>query len=228
MAQAPWLRRAAFVLVVALFTVLGLSLLRTGHHPPGRAGRPAAASHRGTARRPAAASHPGTVGPPGHATTPRPNQPPASSPPPDRPGRVPDIYRWLPFTRPELASAAGVTLAFCRDYASYSYTESPAAYLARLGQLVTPELAGLLGRAYAAPGLASQRASKRQVATAAAVIRALRAFGPSSITFVVSLRQTVRDTRGAASSAAQYAVTLSRAGTGWQVSDIEPASAGNS
>jgi hypothetical protein len=60
------------------------------------------------------------------------------------------------------------------------------------------------------------------------VINSLRAFGPSSITFVVTISQEITATNGRNQVTAQYAVTVTSAGTGWQVNDIEQASAGNS
>ena len=140
---------------------------------------------------------------------------------------APDIYQWLPFTRADLASAAATTSAFATRYGTYSYTESARAYLATMRPLITSQLALALGRAYAAPGVAGPRASTRQVATAAAAILALRAFGPSSLTFVVAITQRVTSTNGTSRHTADYAVTLTGTGSSWQVYDIEAASAGN-
>jgi hypothetical protein len=75
--------------------------------------------------------------------------------------------------------------------------------------------------------VASQRSSDKQVATATAVISSLRAFGPSSITFVVTVSQQITGTGGASQNTTQYAVTVTGSGTGWQATDIELASAGN-
>jgi hypothetical protein len=93
--------------------------------------------------------------------------------------------------------------------------------------LITGQLAVLISRAYSTPGVASQRTRSKQVSTGNAVISSLRAFGPSSLTFVVTITQQVTDTRGRSQSTTDYAITASQNG-GWQVSDIELASAGNS
>jgi hypothetical protein len=71
------------------------------------------------------------------------------------------------------------------------------------------------------------RSRQKQVASATATIGSLRSFGPSSITFVVTIRQRVSSTHGASDSSTQYAVTVARADGSWQVNDIELASAGN-
>jgi hypothetical protein len=81
---------------------------------------------------------------------------------------------------------------------------------------------------YSTPGVVSTRTSQQQVSTGTAAINSLRAFGPSSLTFVVSTTQHLVSSHGASSGSAQYAVTLTGSGSSWQVSDIELASAGNS
>ena len=72
------------------------------------------------------------------------------------------------------------------------------------------------------------RTRKKQVSAGSATIDSLRAFGSSSLTFVVTISQEITDTSGRSPVTAQYAVTAASDGTGWQVSDIELASAGNS
>jgi hypothetical protein len=161
---------------------------------------------------------------PGHS--PSPAVSPASSHPPATSGHA-NIYQWLPFTSTGLASAAAVTTAFTRDYGTFSYTSSTATYLAPMRTLASSQLVGLIGRAYAAPGVAATRSSGKQAATATAAIVSLRAFGPTSLTFVVQLTQRLTGTSGSASKSADYAVTVTGAGTSWQVSDIELATAGN-
>jgi hypothetical protein len=48
------------------------------------------------------------------------------------------------------------------------------------------------------------------------------------MTFVVTISREIIDTSGRSRASAQYAVTVTGAGPGWQVNDIELASAGNS
>lgn len=147
--------------------------------------------------------------------------------PPPSPGTAPDIYNWLPFTPSGLASAARITTTFAADYGTFSYRQNTASYLAPMKQLITGQLAELLGRAYSAPGLVTARVSGKQVSVGSAVITALRAFGPSSITFVVTLTERMSGTKGSSRQIAGYAVTVTGSGSSWQVDNIEPQSAGN-
>jgi hypothetical protein len=138
-----------------------------------------------------------------------------------------NIYAWLPFTQQDLAAAASVTVRFSVDYDTFTYTESAADYVGAMGGLITGQLASTLRAAYLTPGVAQLRTSQKQVSTGTAVISALRAFGPSSLTFVVTAGQRLATASGASSGSTQYAVTVTGSGTSWQVSDIELQSAGN-
>ena len=140
---------------------------------------------------------------------------------------VPDIYQWLPFTQSDLASASATTISFAAHYGTFSYTQSAQAYLAPMRPEITSQLADVLGQAFAAPGLAATRASTRQTSTGTASILALRAFGPSSLTFVVAVAQRITSSKGTSEQNTDYSVTLTGTGSAWQVSDIELASAGN-
>ena len=126
-----------------------------------------------------------------------------------------DIYQWLPFTQASLTSAAGVTTQFAADYGTFSYGQSTAAYLAPMRPLMTSELAQVIGRAFAAPGVAGARTSGKQVSAGTAVIASLRAFGPSSITFVVAVTQRLTDSKGHSQQVTRYAVTLIGTGASW-------------
>ena len=139
----------------------------------------------------------------------------------------PDIYAWLPFTQQNLAAAASVAVRFSIDYNTYAYTESAAAYVAKMTGLITGELAATLQASYSTPGVVSTRTSQQQVSTGTAAISSLRAFGPSSLTFVVSTTQHLVSSHGTSNGSAQYAVTVTGSGSSWQVSDIELSSAGN-
>ena len=139
----------------------------------------------------------------------------------------PDIYAWLPFTRAGLARAARVATTFGAAYGTFSYATPVAAYLAPMRPIITSQLAQLLGRAYSTPGLVATRQAGRQQSAATAAITALRAFGPNSLTFVVAVTERITSAKGTSTRVADYAVTLTRAGVSWQVSDLEPAAAGN-
>jgi hypothetical protein len=139
----------------------------------------------------------------------------------------PDIYAWLPFTQQNLAAAAAVAVRFSVDYNTFTYTESATAYVGAMGDLVTGQLAGTLRDVYQTPGVAKLRTSQKQVSTGTAVISSLRAFGPSSMTFIVTAGQRLATSDGTSTASTQYAVTVTGSGGSWQVSDIELESAGN-
>ena len=138
-----------------------------------------------------------------------------------------DIYAWLPFTRQDLVTAASVAVRFSVDYNTFTYTESAADYVGAMGGLISGQLATTLRAAYQTPGVAKLRASQQQVSTGSAAITALRAFGASSLTFIVTAGQRLATANGTSNGSAQYAVTVTGSGGSWQVSDIELESAGN-
>jgi hypothetical protein len=213
---SPPQRFALFAVVVLVLASLGVYLflpnsLAASGHP------------QGTARqhgKPPAAGRPGTE-PAGSTASPgSPDGPVSSSP-------APDIYQWLPFTQAGLAAAAAQVTSFAVRYGTYSYTEGTEAYLAPMRPLMSSQLADVLGRAYGAPGLAASRTAAKQSATATAMIVALRAFGPSSLTFVVLVTQKITTSKGTNRQRTDYAITLTGDGTNWQVTDLELSSAGN-
>ncbi len=209
MELSPRQRSAVFVLVVAVLAALGYYLVA-----------PAVTHSHGSA--PAAATPASTPTVPGTA--------PAAAPTVSASAAAaggPDIYAWLPFTQQNLAAAASVAVRFSVDYNTFTYTESATAYVGAMGALVTGELAGTLQAAYQIPGVAKLRTSQKQISTGTAVISSLRAFGPSSMTFIVTTGQRLVTSHGTSNASTQYAVTVTGSGSSWQVSDIELESAGN-
>lgn len=219
MELTPGQRKAAFVLIVVALAALGIFLVKPGASGSAASGRPAPSR---TASPPASPAAAGTRPP---ASPSLPVSTPSPAPPAAGTAR---IYQWLPFTPAELATAAAVTTRFGALYDTFSYTESATAYTAKMRNVITGQLAGTLGRAYATPGMAGPRVSAKQISVGSASISSLRAFGTASITFVVSIRQKITDKHGISRNTVQYAVTVTGAGRNWQVSDIELASAGNS
>jgi hypothetical protein len=206
---SPRQRGAVFVFVVIVLAALGYILVV-----------PAVTHAHGSAR--AAASRTAT----GAATAPESVPAPTVTASAAGASGV-DIYAWLPFTQQDLAAAAAVTVRFSVDYNTFTYTESVAGYVGAMGGLITGQLAATLRAAYQTPGVANLRTSQKQVSTGTAVINSLRAFGPSSMTFVVTAGQRLATASGTTSGSTQYAVTVTGSGTSWQVSDIELESAGN-
>jgi hypothetical protein len=121
-----------------------------------------------------------------------------------------------------------VAVRFSVDYNTFTYTESGATYVGAMGGLVTGQLAATLRAAYQTPGVANLRTSQKQVSTGTAAITSLRAFGASSLTFIVNAGQRLATANGTSTGSTQYAVTVTSSGSTWQVSDIELESAGNS
>jgi hypothetical protein len=200
---SPVARRVVFVVIVCGFAALGAYLLGPAAHHRTAAGQPSSAH----SVRPSAPADQARV------TTPSRGQP--------------DIYQWLPFTQSGLAAAASTAVRFGNAYGTYSYTESGAAYAASLQSFTSAQLVGQIEAAYAAPGVAATRQSEKQVAVGTTTIGSLRAFGPGSLTFVVQVEQQLTESSGRSDQTTDYAVTVSAAGTSWQVTDVELAAAGN-
>jgi hypothetical protein len=209
----PLQRRVTFGLVVFVLVALGAYLIGPGAHSSAAPSRPTAT---------APAPSPSVV----------PSSPAAeSSPTPAATGTgtgTPGIYQWLPFTPAELTAAAATTRQFGDAYGTFSYTETPAAYLAPMARLMSSELGAQITAAYSLPGVAAARTSGRQVSTGTAVIESLRAFGPASMTFVVQVTENVTARTGPSQQVYSYAITVTGSESAWQVTDVELASAGNS
>jgi hypothetical protein len=213
MDKASAQRKAVFAVIVVALAALGVYMFMPGALGAGRSSKPPATTHHAATRPPHAAPA---------ATHPAPA--PASS----ASSSVPNIYGWLPFTQAELASAARVVTEFSAAYGTWSYSQNADAYVATMSNLIAPGLSQVLAQSYSVPGVAKARTSEKQVSTGSAVIGSLRAYGPSSMTFIVTITEKITDTAGRSQSSSQYAVTASGVGSSWQVSDIELASQGNS
>jgi hypothetical protein len=213
-------RRLVFAVIVLVLAGLGVYLLDSAESGSSQAstGPTASPSHHR-----APASTPPASPPPTASDT-----SPAAGSPSAGPSQPPDIYQWLPFSKAGLASAASVTTRFGEAYGTFSYTEKTSTYVATMRALISPDLAGQIAAAYSAPGVASLRSSRKQVSVGSAAITSMRAFGPSSITFVVAVTEKVTATKDGGSSTTSYAVTVTGGGTNWQVSGIEYQSQGQS
>jgi hypothetical protein len=178
-------------------------------------------------------SHPAARPSPRPVVTSSPRPAPSSTPsiPAADIGSLPsssvNIYQWLPFTQADLGRAAAIATEFCAYYGTYSYQESTADYVNRLKGLATGQFAQVLAEGYSTQGVASLRQKQKQVSTGSAVIDSLRAFGPSSLTFVVTVTADLSGTQGPGQQSTQYAVTVTNSDGGWLVNDIELASLGN-
>jgi|SRR5580658_112506 hypothetical protein len=208
MELTPVQRVITFALVVFVLAGLGVYLFYPGSSGASAAGQPGQPQR--TARQ-----------------SPSPAASPSVSSMPSAPGQAPDIYAWLPFTQSELTSAAQVTVKFAADYSTFSYRQSTASYLAPMNSIITEQLGELIGRAYSTPGVVASRNAARQVCAGSGAITSLRAFGSSSLTFVVAMTERTPSTCGPGQQGTEYAVTVTGSGADWQVSNVELASAGN-
>jgi hypothetical protein len=210
MELSPGQRKAVFALIVLVLAGLGVYLVVPAAHSasPPRATPPSRAA--------APRSHPAAA------------TPSAGASPAPATGATPDIYQWLPFSESDLVNAAAVVTQFSKDYGTWSYTQNANQYVATMNGLVTQELSQFVAEGYSVPAVANERTTDKQVSAGTAVINQLRAFGASSMTFVVTISQEITSTGGTSNVSGQYAVTVASSGSVWQVNDIELASAGNS
>jgi hypothetical protein len=208
----PLQQKLAFAVIVVVLAGLGVYLIL-----PNALG----------SRRPSQAANPATARAAPATTPPEfPTAQPSTVPTPSPTGPV-NIYQWLPFSQSDLASAASMVTKFGAYFDTFSYTDSAQAYTGRMAGLVTGQFATTLQQDYDTYGVAKQRTQQKEVSSATATINQLRSFGPSSMIFVVTINQKTNLAQQG-SSPQQWAVTVVRSGTNWQVSDIQPASAGNS
>jgi len=217
MELTPGQRRLVFVVVVLALVGLGIYLIQgrgSGGGTPAAAPSTSATTARPSASAPSAASVP-------------PSTVPAATPVPTAGGA--QIYQWLPFTATDLSAAAQTTLSFAKDYSTWSYTESAAAYAAKFNGLVTSQELATLKNGYSTPGVAGPRSADKQVSTGSGTIDSIRSFGtkPTSITFLVTIDQQVKSTQPTSTAANQYAVTVVSSGNAWLVHDIELSKLGN-
>jgi len=214
MELTPGQRKAAFAAIAAILLALGAFLVFSRGQ-----GTPAAqtAAHRAGSPAATPASQPPHS--PAAAPSPAAGQPTASNV---------DIFRLLPFSRAALGRAVAVAQRFAAAYGTYSYQESAGRYAATMRGLASPELTASLARSYATPGVAQIRTRQQQVSAGQGTVTALRAFGPSSITFLATVVQRITENQGHSQQSGRYAITVSNVTGRWQVSDIQLASAGNS
>jgi hypothetical protein len=226
MELSPGRQRGLFAAVVVVLAGLGIYLIgNSGHHATSGAPAPSA-TRAGGAQAPPGSSGNQAAPPsvePGTTTLP----PPAGTT--SAKGQA-NIYDWLPFSQKDLTSAAKSTLAFAVAYGSWTYTETPAAYAAKISNLVTGQLANTLKASYATPQIARQRAKNKQVSQGSGGIAGIRSFtsGSRSITFLVNLAQKLTSAQETTTTTTQYAITCVPGPGSWEVNDIEYASAGNS
>jgi hypothetical protein len=169
----------------------------------------------------------GAASPPPTATS-APTGP--ASPPPGIAGSVSagdfDLYRLLPFSRQEFATAAALAQRFTAAYGTYRFDEDPQAYTGRLAPMVDEELLGKLKRDTGSPGILEERRSRQVVAQGSATLDRVRDIEDNSIIFLVTGKQQVTKSGKQGQESEQYAVTVARSGSTLRVYAFAPADAG--
>ncbi|TYK49262.1 hypothetical protein [Actinomadura decatromicini] len=153
-----------------------------------------------------------------------------ASPPPGIQGAVDpnsfDVYRLLPFSREEFATAADLAGRFVAAYGTYRFDEPPETYAARLTALTSGDLGPQLARDASTPGILEERRREQVVAQGSASIDQVRDIADNSIIFVVTGRQQVTKGGRTSSDSKRYAVTVARDGNSLKVYSFQPADAG--
>ena len=133
----------------------------------------------------------------------------------------------LPFPPARLQAAASLAGRFTVGWDSWSWQQAPAAWLARLQPMAAASLEPALAQAAGDRGVLAQRTAGRQTAIATVTGLAIRDLTPGSVTVTVTAAQVITSSSGTSQATAAWAVTLTPAGSGWLVWDIESADAGN-
>jgi hypothetical protein len=153
-----------------------------------------------------------------------------ASPPPGiqnavNPGAF-DIYRLLPFSRQEFATAATLAQRFVAAYGTYRYDETPETYAGRFTGLATDDLTQRLGQDAATPGILDERRRQQTVAQGSATLDQVRNIEDNSVIFLVTGNQQITEGGKTSGDSKQYAVTVARDGGSLKVYAFAPADAG--
>src|SRR6266542_1836416 len=198
MELTPRQQKLAFAVIVVILAGLGVYLLL-----PQATGSPRAATSTAPTPPPTAAEVS-----PAAPSTPLQSQPVAT---PSASAAV-NIFSWLPFTPADLTKAASVTIQAAASYDTFRYDESATTYGNRMSGLVTSQYLQVLESDYATFGVAKQRTKQKEISSASAGITSLRAFGGSSLPFVVTISQRIQTTTGTTSPSSQFAITVVNTG----------------
>jgi hypothetical protein len=137
-----------------------------------------------------------------------------------------DVYKLLPFTQQEFATAADLAQRFIAANGTYRFDEDPKVFVGRLSGLVTDQLLGELQRSASAPGMLEQRRQEQTTATCSAGLDRVRDIEDNSIIFLVTGHQQVTKSGKQSTDSQQWAVTVARDGGSLKVYSFEPAGVG--
>jgi hypothetical protein len=171
---------------------------------------------------------PGTAASPAAPASPAARPATTAAPQPTPSAAAVPLASLLPFPPARLQAAASLAGRFTAAWDSWSWQQPPAAWLARLQPMAAASLEPALAQAAGDRGVLAQRAAARQAAVATVTGLAITGLTPGSVTVTATATQVITSSSGTSRSSAGWAVTLTPAGSGWQVWDIEPAGAGNS
>jgi hypothetical protein len=152
---------------------------------------------------------------------------PSSPAPPGATAATPGLAALLPASPAWIEAAAGLATRFATAYTTWSWTQPPTAWLARLRPITASQLYPALAQAAWTPGILAQRDHARQAAAGTVTGERIRDLTPGSVIITVQVRQVITSPAGHSQVADDLAVTVARAGGGQAVWDVEPATAGN-
>jgi hypothetical protein len=156
-------------------------------------------------------------------TRPAPSPAPAPAATTARPGLaalLPDSPAWI-------EAAAGLAARFATAYTTWSWTQPPAAWLARLRPITTSQLYPALAQAAWTPGILARRHRGHLAAAGTVTGEQIRDLTPGMVIITVQVRQVITSPAGRSEEPDDLAVTVIRAGGGQAVWDVEPAADGN-
>jgi len=140
---------------------------------------------------------------------------------------APGLAALLPASPAWIEAAAGLAARFAAAYTTWSWTQPPAAWLARLRPMTAGQLYPALAQAAWTPGILAQRDHGRLAAAGTVTSEQIRDLTPGSVIITVQVRQTVNSPAGHSETPDDLAVTVARADGGQAVWDVEPAADGN-
>ena len=138
-----------------------------------------------------------------------------------------DAQQLLPFTPDQITDAADLASRFAAAYTTHRYDEPPQTYLQRLMPMASPQLLPTIERAAADTATLTQRRRTHEISTGQARPEVIRALGPTSITFLLTVTDHTATIHASRQNVLHYALTLTHTGDGWQVYAIELATTGN-
>ncbi|GAB3490093.1 hypothetical protein [Nocardiopsis coralliicola] len=138
-----------------------------------------------------------------------------------------DVLSWLPFPEDDMKAAAATALAFSEAYGTVDYTKEPEEYFSSMEQYATAQYAKTLAESSGAGAYWEERAADETVTEGRANVSSVRSFDDSSVVFEVKLQSIETTSEGSGEDIGDFAVTVQRKGSGWEVYDFQPADAGN-